>query len=279
MKNFISILITRSVAIVLIAGILLPACTKEDDVVQDPGTAPTVPPSSTFAMDFSAFSAAGDYSNGRMTETKYHFGYAAANFLFWQSFLTMHLTVPVAAFKAAVDQKASYIPDEQRWLWSYEVEQGTHTYQAKLYAAVNDGTIDWEMYVSKSDSFQDFLWYKGISARDGRSGSWTVSVEPEGNAREALLIEWERKDDEVASIKYTSIDQSSDAKDSYIAYGKTDEGDFDSFYHVYLSSTDKMMKIDINSETKAGRVQSPHDFQDDTWHCWNTEMLDISCAN
>nr|WKN39573.1 hypothetical protein K4G66_12810 [Tunicatimonas sp. TK19036] len=258
---------------------MLTSCSKEEEVVDDPGAAPVIPSSATFAMDLSAFPSEEGANNGRLEESKMHYGFAAINFVFWQSWLTVHLSVPVVAFKAALDQEATYIPAEKRWVWSFEVSEGQHTYEASLYAKVNDESVQWEMYVSKSDGFQDFLWYKGTSALDGTEGSWTVSIEPEKNAREGLFIEWEKEDDEVASIKYTSIDKDSENKDSYIAYGKTSDVDFDAYYHVYISSEENIMKIDFNSETKIGRVQSQKHFQDDAWHCWNSELADVDCED
>lgn len=279
MNNWNYIWIARVTAIAFLSAAMLTSCSKEDEVVDDPGPAPVVPPAATFAMDFSTFPTEDEASNGRIEESKAHYGYAAINFVFWQSWLTVHLAIPVVAFKAALEQEATYIPAEQRWVWSYEVSEGQHTYEADLYAKVTDGSVKWEMYVSKSGGFQDFMWYKGTSALDGTKGSWTVSIEPEKNAREGLLIEWEKEDDEIASISYTSIDQGSENEDSYITYGKTSETDFDSFYHVYISSEENLMKIDFNSETKAGRVQSAKYFQDDAWHCWSSQLVDIDCED
>ncbi|MEM6840907.1 MAG: hypothetical protein AAF632_01670 [Bacteroidota bacterium] len=257
------------------ASILLTSCNEEEDVVSDPGTAPAIPPSSSFVLDFSTFPSEQS-SNGRLEETKWHYGYAALNFAFWQSLIGLQMTVPVIAFNASFDQEAVYIPGEQRWNWSYEVSDGTNTYEANLYAKPADGKINWEMYISKSEAYENFLWYKGTSLIDGSGGNWTVSVEPEKNSREALYIEWTKENEEVADIKYTVIDEDSDQLDSYIKYGRTNGSDFDSFYQVYLAKDDNLLTIDYNSETKAGRVQSS---EDEEWRCWNSELVDTECDN
>ncbi|MEM8964958.1 MAG: hypothetical protein AAGE93_00960 [Bacteroidota bacterium] len=276
MKQWIYTWTARMTAVVMLTGILLTSCNKEEDMVSDPGTAPAIPPSSSFVLDFSTFPSEQS-NNGRLEESKWHYGYAALNFAFWQSLVGLQMAVPVLAFKASFDQEAVYIPSEQRWNWSYEVSDGTHTYEANLYAKPTDGKINWEMYISKSEAYENFLWYKGTSSLDGLGGSWTVSVEPEKNPREALFIEWTKENEEVASIRYTVIDKDSDQVDSYIKYGKTDGSDFDSFYHVYLAKDNNLMKIDYNSETKAGRVQSPGHYKDDEWRCWNSELIDVKC--
>ena len=277
MKQWMCTWTARATVAAMLTGILLSGCTKEEDIVTDPGTTPTLPPVSTFAMDFSTFPTA-ESANGRLEETKWNYGIAALNFAFWQSLVGLQMAVPVIAFKASFEQEAVYIPSEQRWNWSYEVSDGAYEYQANLYAKPVDGNINWEMFISKGGVYDDFLWYKGTSALDGSSGNWTVSIEPEGNDREALLIDWEKEGDEVGSIKYTVIDQASDQVDSYIAYGKTDDSDFNSFYHVYLAREGNLLKIDYNAETKAGRVQSPSHFQNAEWHCWNSDLIDIDCA-
>ncbi|MGB3587558.1 MAG: hypothetical protein WBA23_13510, partial [Tunicatimonas sp.] len=183
------------------------------------------------------------------------------------------------AFQASFDQEAEYIPSEQRWNWSYDVAHGNTSYQANLYAKPVDGNINWEMYISKSDAYENFLWFEGISAQDGSNGTWTVNVEPEGNSREALFIDWKKAGEEVASIKYTVTDPVSDQKNSYIEYGKSDDTTFDSFYRVYLAKEDNLMKVDYNSETKVGRVQDPARFEDNEWRCWNSELVNTDCDN
>lgn len=264
--------------VAMLSVVVLSSCSKEEDVINDPGIAPTLPPSSSFIMDFSTFPSEQS-ENGRFEETKLHYAHAGLSFLFWQSVIGLQMIVPVAAFQASFDQEAVYIPSEQQWNWSYEVAHGNTTYQANLYAKPLNGNVDWKMYISKSDAYEDFLWFQGTSAIDGSNGTWTVSVEPAGNAREALFIDWKKTDDEVASIRYTVIDQSSDQEDSYIEYGKTDDDTFDSYYWVFLASENNLMKIDYNSVTKAGRVQNPGYFEDDDWRCWSSDLVDTDCSN
>ncbi len=278
MKQWICTWTARMTVVAMLSVVVLSSCSKEEDVINDPGIAPTLPPSSSFIMDFSTFPSEQS-ENGRFEETKLHYAHAGLSFLFWQSVIGLQMIVPVAAFQASFDQEAVYIPSEQQWNWSYEVAHGNTTYQANLYAKPLNGNVDWKMYISKSDAYEDFLWFQGTSAIDGSNGTWTVSVEPAGNAREALFIDWKKTDDEVASIRYTVIDQSSDQEDSYIEYGKTDDDTFDSYYWVFLASENNLMKIDYNSVTKAGRVQNPGYFEDDDWRCWSSDLVDTDCSN
>jgi hypothetical protein len=278
MKHWISTWTARVTLAAILAGFVFSSCKKEEDILSDPGTAPVLPPASSFVMDFSTFPTEQS-TNGRLEETKWNYGYAAVNFVLWQSLLGVQLAVPVIAFKASFDQEATYIPDEQRWNWSYEVSDGTFAYEANLYAKPTDGKINWEMYISKSGVYEDFLWFEGTSQFDGSGGTWTVNIEPEKDPREALFIEWTKENDEVANIKYTLTDEKNENVNSYITYGKTDGSDFDSFYQVYYAKDENLMKIDYNSETKVGRVQSPGHFQDDAWRCWNSDLIDIDCGN
>ena len=267
-------LIGKSLLTCLLAGYLFSCSEDTNEVAQE--TAPTIPPVSTFAMDLSAFPS-DDASNGRTAEAKWNYGHAALSFGFWHTVTAAQLVVPVAAFRASFNHQAEYLADEQRWQWKYQVPVGQDAYEAKLYAKLAADQVEWEMNLSKEDVYEDFVWYTGISKFDGSGGSWTVHTDPEGSPRAALQIDWMKEGEEVAELQYTSIDESSDYHDSYIKVGVSESADFNTYYQVFNSKEGNLLKIEYNTETKAGRVADAKRFEDDAWHCWNANFEDTTC--
>ena len=270
-KNVIS----RSLLTIFLAGYLFSCSEDTNEIAQE--SAPKVPPASTFAMDLSAFPTSDGPSNGRTAESRWNHAHAAWNFGFWHVVTTVHLVVPVAAFRESFNHQAEYLADEQRWLRKYQVPVGQDTYEAKLYAKLSDSDVKWEMYLSKEGVYEDFKWYTGTSKFDGTGGSWTVSIDPEGSPREALQIDWIKEGENVAELQYTSIDQANEYFDSYIKAGKSESDDFNTYYQVYNSKEENLLKVEFNTETKVGRVADTKRFKDEAWHCWNASLEDIVC--
>ncbi len=267
--------IGRSLLTVFLASYLFSCSDDTNEIAQE--TAPTIPPVATFAMDLSAFPTADNPDNGRTAAFKLNYAHAALNFGFWHAVTTVQLVVPVAAFRESFNHEAEYLANEQRWRWKYQVPVGQDNYEAKLYAKLSDSDLKWEMHLSKEGVYEDFKWYTGTSKFDGTGGSWTVSIDPEGSPRAALQIEWKKEGEHVAELQYTSIDQSNEYVDSYIKVGKSESDDFDTYYQVYNSKEENLLKVEFNTETKVGRVADAERFKDEAWHCWNASLEDTVC--
>ena len=143
------------------------------------------------------------------------------------------------------------------------------------------------MYITKIGigAFEEFLWFSGSSAMDGNSGYWLLNESAE--KPEALLkIDWERTNDEIGNIRYTWVreldEQENDDmfKDSYLEYGLQD-GDFDAYFEAYAYDSNKQDFSDVRIEwsriTFVGRVRSFDYFEDEEWHCWDSNGDDIQC--
>ncbi len=266
----------KTLCMLSMVGVLFVSCESDTPEAEK---APEIPPVTTFMADLS-FPIQEGGSNGRFhgDGEHSHWGVAATNVVVWQTILTVNLAIPVVAFKESFNHDVEYLADEKKWRWSYSFDHGGHTYEANLYGKLDGDYSKWEMYVSKSDAFENFLWYSGKSALDESHGSWTVYGHPEKGAQTALLdIDWNRKSEEVADIKYTSIEAGGDLEGSYIHYGTTDEGDYPTFYDIYLKSEDNLVEIDYDPATKQGMVISNKYFGDDNIRCWNKELKNMEC--
>ena len=227
--------------------------------------------------DFSFQTEQDGAGNGRLNGEYDHWALAAGNVVFWQSFLTLNLAIPVVAFHKSFDQKAEYVTGEKKWRWTYSFDEGQHTYKAKLIGKLDGDAVKWEMYVTKSGVYEDFLWYSGTSSLDEKHGSWIVYGNPDGDRKPVLSIDWKRESDKIAEIKYTNIQEGSNDKGSYIYYGSTGKSDFDVFYDVNLKSEGSLVEIEYNTTTKIGRVKSKKHFGDELTRCWNSNLVNIEC--
>lgn len=258
---------------VLILG--MASCTKDEDTPESK-PAPEIPPTSTFAMDFNDFSNI-DTTAYKSSQTYNNWGWAALNAGVWNTILTITFAVPVASFYEAFQHQGVWNPAEGKWIWSYNFMAGGVVHLAELKASVVTEGILWEMYISKTNAFTDFLWYHGISNLTNTEGEWHLNENP-ANPGEIILIEWSRNTTgSEADIRYTNVKAGAPENGGYIFYGINTSIPFDAFYHIYGASADNLVTIEWSRTNKDGRVSDEVHFGDTDWHCWDEMLLDIVC--
>jgi len=251
------------------------------------GNPPVIPPLETMVIDFTNFITGSksyqqlDLPKSSLSVPNLNWSIAATVAGVWNTLLAVNLAVPVAAFKEALTKKPSYL-DNKKWQWKYSVDVLSATYTARLTGQISSTGVKWEMYISREGTggFAEFLWFEGTSAPDGKSGQWILYQSREEQVP-VLQIDWQIKDNEVASVKYTYIKTGSPMKDSYIEYGLT-TGDLNAFYNVhYYESTSMMKFIDVeikwSTSGRHGRIKAPDYFGDNLWHCWDSNYNDTVC--
>lgn len=270
MKRFT--LLNRFLLMALLSSYLF-SCSQEDDP-QAKQEAPAVPPAATLEMELYSFSEE-DASNGRTaTEGYWNVVHARLGFVIWSNLVRFQLAVPTIALSEAFKQQPTLV-EGGKWRWTYDVELDGN-YQVKLYGTdQGDQQVGWEMYLSKEGGFQNFLWVEGTSARNGDQGQWTVNKDA---SKELMKVDWKKgASDTVTELTYTNVEKDGEYESSYVKYQMLDEGDYNTSYSVYLSNEDNLFKIDYNTETQIGRVSDPKRFEDNAWHCWNSNFEDVSC--
>jgi len=266
MKNKLLKFSTLLFVVLFIFGSLtLSSCKK--------GSAPELPPESAFIltpMDSSA-------QKSLALDTVYA-NYAAGTVGVWSFILSVGLAVPVKAYQVALEQTPRY--EKEKWVWEYTFGLGINkTYIVQLYGQVVDSTVNWEMHISLSGNFDDFVWYTGTHNLDGTIGQWTIYKSPTEDY-EFLRIDWTRNpEDNTGTLKYTNIVPDGPENGGYIYYGNDQDGDFDVFYDIYNKGADNLIEIDYNSQYHNGRVRNEVFFGDANWRCWDESYGNITCAN
>ncbi|ELR72849.1 hypothetical protein C900_00810 [Fulvivirga imtechensis AK7] len=237
------------------------SCSDDDP---ESGPAPELPAGTTVMMNFETFSAA----DGR-TYSLGHAHRAGTHVASWKNILTMDLAIPVNAFLASDGKKAEYTNGE--WVWSYEYNTNSETYQAEIHAVEAD-TADqaWKMFISQPGNFEGFMWMEGVSSHDLKSGQWTIYDNPENNAP-ALHIHWKSNGDgEITDMKYVVN------KGDFIQYVFTGEEPFSAYYNIEANK--QPVTIEWHLEKKNGSIIEPTHYLDDLPRCWSSSFEDIDCG-
>jgi hypothetical protein len=273
-------------AVVVLLSLTVVGCKK------DKGKPPVLPPYESMSIDFSDFQA-GKKSADLFTAAKdvpdpdENFTFSATVAGIWNTILTVNLVVPVTAFKLAENSSPKWIADKT-WQWNYSVTGITGTYKARLVGKIQATNVKWEMYIKRegSGAFDEFMWFEGTTASDGKSGQWILSYD---NTKPVpyLRIDWTKTGTTIGTVKYTYIREQNDAggadpfKNSYIEYGLT-SASLNGYYtvHIYESLVIQDFVdvfIEWNTTAGNGHVKALYKFGDNNWHCWDTERNNTPC--
>ncbi|HKI88647.1 MAG TPA: hypothetical protein VKA38_06440 [Draconibacterium sp.] len=272
-----------SALIVIVLIILSFNSCEKNEIVQ----APTIPPAETMVIDFGKLANANKSApiaeNDLVTKTNWLF--AASTVGIWNIIIGTTFAVPVAAFKASFSQIPSKI--NNTWEWKYSVDGFTSQYSARLVGTLQTSQVKWEMYISKTgvDSFEEFLWFEGTSALDGKSGQW-ILYHSADFPEKTVQIDWQKEGDKIGNVKYSYVRdlnnerQSDNFNGSYLIYGLQDQT-FDAFVtvHAYNFQTENFTdtSIEWSRSDFSGHVKAEQYFNDTAWHCWDSAGNDIDC--
>lgn len=276
MDNQISINMKKALTLLLLTvfmAVLLTGCKKKGDP-------PLLPPAESFYIDFRNFESGKgvDFSSSGKGVENSNWAFSALVAGYFRIITAATLVVPIATFKVAVDQDNPVFVEEKTWEWSFNATVATVTYKARLVGQIRASDVLWKMYITKEGTggFTDFLWFEGTSKIDGTGGTWTLNESP--TVQQGLLqIDWTKTSSGIGTVKYTYLKTGS-FKNSYIEYGKT-TGTYDSYYNIsyYDGTAFSAMNVEWSSTNYSGRVKCPLWFGDNNWHCWNSNLVNITC--
>ncbi len=242
------------------------ACKKEH------AEAPEIPPKSAFIADFSDFSS----EKLLLDTTSVNWNHSVGNVVVWNIIITVGLAIPVASYVEAVNNHTPVYQSNNTWLWEYTFGSEIDNYTAKLYGTVETDSVNWEMYISKEGSFEDFLWYSGKSGLDQMGGNWTLYNKPT-IPEELLRIDWKRTDSETGYIRYMNIVPAGPENGGYILYGNNAEAPYECYYDIYNKGADNLIEIEWTKSDMTGRVKDLVKFGNSEWQCWDVLKKDADC--
>ncbi len=264
-----------SILSVLLVGLVLitsSSCKKEDE------NPPELPPAEALMMDFSDFDDGVPQGN-KSVSSYINFSYSVLTIGLFNTAAVVNIIIPVAAYAEALQHEAVYLGDNS-WQWQYSVTIGQDTYNVKLISdRISNSEFTLEMLVSKSgdSGFEDFKWIEGTVRYDRTKANWTIYQSPEVSWP-VVTIEWTMDwEKELYTIKYVCEKPDSDLHGATIEHAVTEDPVFDAYYIITFPSNS--INIEWNMTTKAGRVKSLSFFADSDWHCWDENLLDVTCGS
>lgn len=248
----------------IVPALLLNSCKKDE---KNPPDIP--PPSGSFII------STDDYENNSEKEITNWF-HAATHVGFWQTVVSVTMAVPVAAFSEAVKNHEPVSVSDNRWMWAYDFKILVK-YEAKLYGELRGDSVDWEMYISKTGAYSDFLWYTGTCDINGTGGYWELAKSPDVSDT-WLRIDWARNGDETGYIRYSGVLPDTEIYGDYINAEKTNDF-YNAGYDIYNAGEERLLEVEWNTEDKSGRVKDFKKYEDENWHCWDENLQDITCSD
>jgi len=243
----------------------------------DVSGAPTIPPEETFVIpleDFPNNETNGLIALGSGNQSNWY--YAALAVVTWGAILVTTLIVPVAAFRASFHHTPVQQPDGS-WIWSYSVNITGFLYTAKLHAQFITEGVRWEMKISKEGEYEDFLWYYGECDLPATEGFWILKRSP-AIQEDLLQIDWSRNISAgTHAVKFTNIVPDGPLNGCYIDTQYTKGVPYDHIWDLYNKTDGNHTYIEWSSTTKEGRVKDLNHFGDGDWHCWDSDLMNVTC--
>ncbi len=259
---------------------------------------PKIPPQSTFVMDFSDFSQSQSSFDMNQNSTAFmvslyplpissvttanalgdhsNWTFAALNVGFWNLVGFIGLAIPVTAFVESIKQTPVKQPDGS-WIWTYSITVVGTTYTAELHGKYVSSGVRWDMYITKENEYTDFLWYYGESDSNNTKGYWVLKDKP-SNPNDLLRIDWHRNPvNETGVIKYTNIVPGGTENGGYISFELSQVETYNRAYVIFNKSKNETTYIEWSSTNKAGRVKDSVHFKDSNWHCWDSNLNNVTC--
>lgn len=264
----------KLLSLTLLVLLAVSSCKKEQ------GDPPLLPPAGSMIIDFSNFtdSKSGDIASLKGADNT-NWGFAAFSAGVWNLIIGTTLAVPVWTFGITVDEDPVYIEDKT-WEWTHSELLLGVKYTARLTGQIRNNDVLWKMHISQEGGFTDFLWFEGTSAFDAKSGQWILYksyTEPD----KMLQIDWEKDSESTGKVKYTYIKDNDEFKNSYIEYRLTTDSPFNAYYtiHFWNDNLDKFsdVLVEWNTTNHSGRVKGIDYIGDQTWHCWNNNLINTTC--
>lgn len=229
---------------------------------------PPVLSADAFSMDASVFG----------TPLKTHAGphFASAALRVWpvSTILSANLIIPVIATAGATQAEPVY---DDAWIWSTTTTGEQGEISLTLSATPGADGLEWSMRVSLKGSeieLEDFELYRAQTALNGRSGSWQLYYEYEGERVNVLRADFEIVDDDTRNLLFTIVDGPFDNLGDSVEY-RTD-GTAREFEWTEQSQG-RTHLVAWDSVTRAGSIMATN-YNGGARACWDESLDDVECG-
>jgi hypothetical protein len=294
-KKFFVLGIQSFLSLIFIAILLSGCAGNSSSTNKEP---PKIPPQSTFVMDFSDFAQSKSSLDTNQNSTEFlvslypltipaattadalgdrsNWTFAALNVGFWNLAGFIGLAIPVTSFAESIKQTPVNQPDGS-WIWTYSITVAGITYSAELHGKYISSGVRWEMYITKQNEYTDFLWYYGESDTNNTKGYWLLKDKP-SNPNDLLRIDWQRNPaNETGDIRYTNIVPGGIENGGYISFEVSQDEPYNRSYIIYNKGKNETTYIEWSNTTITGRVKDSIHFKDNNWHCWDSNLNNVTC--
>ena len=263
MKKYLNVRILAGFTMAIFMLVSITSCEKANPEEETP----VLPPLESMQMDISDFEQEQGGSKGTL-ETSWNFLYSAVTVTLCNGWAVLVSALPIAAYGYALQQTPVYLGD-YTWEWSYNFTWGLVEYTATLTGKREDNEkFSMEMVISPAaNPEQGVKYFDGLVRYDHTRAEWTMYKQ---GTISVLEIGWNKDyETEEADLTYTFTEPGKDYTGSYIVAAYQPDVFFDAAYTI--SVPEGMINIEWNTTTLEGRVKAPAHFQDDAWHCWDTQ--------
>lgn len=277
MKNFLLLLS------LIAALVFLQSCEEEpqeEDIQQL--VAPQIPPAEMFAMPISEVRETDTDTTAHTGGITYwNWTHAALSLVGWNTVVYLNMAIPTAAFAHAFNAEPAYIGNLTfQWVYQYEAPPGLggHSYDVALTGQYINNTeeVQWTMTVSQVGGFSDFIWYTGTTAADNSEGYFVLNRNP-ANPEPYLRMDYqEGLLPEDGTLRFTIVIPADPANGHYLEYRADSLAEFNRAFDVQ-GAPNNFQEIRWNEPAGNGQVRDPERFNDNEWHCWDTELRDVDC--
>lgn len=157
---------------------------------------------------------------------------------------------------------------DNTWLWETDIEKDTTTINVKLFSIIKTDSIDWKLYLSVEGQYSNIQVLKGISDNNYSLGEWAVyKFNTKKELEKILTINWSNSGVQ-NKIKFTNSVAGSVKNGNFIIINDSIEGIYNKYIDIYEKAKDKHSYIQLNTDTKKGRIKDILHFGDEQWYYW-----------
>ena len=271
---------TSKFALILVLALaFLSSCVEQINPL--PEVAPELPTAEMYTIPTEVLSDTSSATTQGTTAgaTYKNFIHAGVHVLFWNTAIVANTAIPTAAFARALNENPTFIGNAT-FEWAYQYQGPFALYDVVLTGQYinNAQDVEWVMTLSKVGGFSNFEWYRGVVARDRSEANWTINHKP-FNPEPYLSVEYNADASSAdRSIRYTNINPSNNDIGGYIEYRIEPNNTFNRSYDISGGATNPaFIEIQWDEPSMEGRVKNSNFFNDNNWHCWDTNQADTDC--